>query len=69
MNLDILIVMMQIQKAQLKEWKMQFKEQNKGKYRKIEKEFQEKYAGRDISGNEAQKVIDGISRIVERILL
>ena len=35
---------------------------NKGKYtEKIEKEFQEKYAGRDISGNEAQKVIDGIS--------
>ena len=43
---------------------------NKGKYtEKIEKEFQEKYAGRDISGNEAQKVIDGILRIVERILL
>lgn len=35
---------------------------NKGKYtEKIEKEFQEKYAGRDISGSEAQKVIDGIS--------
>ena len=35
---------------------------NKGKYtEKLEKEFQEKYAGRDISGNEAQKVIDGIS--------
>ena len=35
---------------------------NKGKYtEKIEKEFQEKYAGRYISGNEAQKVIDGIS--------
>ena len=35
---------------------------NKGKYtEKIEKEFQEKYAGRNISGNEAQKVIDGIS--------
>ncbi|WP_462351528.1 hypothetical protein, partial [Fusobacterium varium] len=33
-----------------------------GKYtEKIEKEFQEKYAGRYISGNEAQKVIDGIS--------
>lgn len=35
---------------------------NKGKYtEKIEKEFQEKYAGRDISGSEAQKGIDGIS--------
>ena len=35
---------------------------NKGKYtEKLEKEFQEKYAGRDISGNEAQKVIEGIS--------
>ena len=34
---------------------------NKGKYtEKLEKEFQEKYTGRDISGNEAQKVIDGI---------
>ncbi|WP_130890400.1 M48 family metalloprotease [Fusobacterium ulcerans] len=34
---------------------------NKGKYtEKLEKEFQEKYAGRDISGSEAQKVIDGI---------
>ncbi|MEG9318940.1 hemagglutinin repeat-containing protein [Fusobacterium varium] len=34
---------------------------NKGKYtEKIEKEFQEKYAGRDISGSEAQKIIDSI---------
>ena len=35
---------------------------NKGKYtEKLEKEFQEKYAGRDISGSQAQKIIDGIS--------
>ena len=34
---------------------------NKGKYtEKLEKEFQEKYAGRDISGSEAQKIIDSI---------
>ena len=35
---------------------------NKGKYtEKTEKEFQEKYAGRDISGSEAQKLINSIS--------
>ena len=41
---------------------------NKGKYtEKIEKEFQEKYAGRDISGSEAQKVIDGIFRMMKEL--